>query len=595
VFSLAAEVAASDSEPAKPGVASKITKVTVYSDRAIVAREATVPLTAEPTVHRFTQLPGWVDEGSVRAATSVGKIVDVSIERRFLARSSDEGFRKAEAAHQELLRKLQALDDELAVLDAQREHVGSIKAFSIEKLSKDGVTRDIKVSSYGEVIDFVSNVLRKTAEGKREVAAKRAALEPIVAASARKIEELSRLTKLEETTVLVTVHGTPAGADSARLTLSYATPGATWEPMHELRMSSSQSDAVDVTSFAVVTQTTGEDWNHAELSFSTQSSSDSERIPELEMLALGKTEERVESSTRASTSFHRAREKYLEQNEHWNRMNQAPSRKVHEVEQFSKTYTSNLEYFERVQSKTIEMFQGLQQRGTTAHFTGLDPTIVRSDGRSIRVRIGGGRIAAEPRIIAAPEESLNAALTLKMTNTGGQPLLPGSVARYRDGAFLGVTEIDFVAKGEPFSAFFSIADEVKLTRTLDRKNSSLVRKARNRMQLSWLTTAKNLSDRAQSLVLAERVPVSENTDIQVSNVRIVPTEKPDAQGIVRRTITLQPGEERTFNISYQVDYPSTLVFDVQRKKRLAPPAASPASPSRKRDFEDQIMHLEHDL
>jgi len=116
------------------------------------------------------------------------------------------------------------------------------------------------------------------------------------------------------------------------------------------------------------------------------------------------------------------------------------------------------------------------------------------------------------------------------------------------------------------------------------------------MQLSWLTTAKNLSDRAQTLVLAERIPVSENTDIQVSNVRITPNEKPDAQGIVRFTITLRPGEERMFNISYQVDYPPSLVFDVQRKQRsMPPPSPSAPRPARKYDFEDQIPQLEQGL
>ena len=108
VFSLAASVADQPEDPAERGVPSRIARVTVYSDRALVSREATVNLTPEPTVFRFKKLPGWVDEGSVRAQTTAGKIVDVSVERRFLARSTDDGFRKAELQHKELLRKAQA-------------------------------------------------------------------------------------------------------------------------------------------------------------------------------------------------------------------------------------------------------------------------------------------------------------------------------------------------------------------------------------------------------------------------------------------------------------------------------------------------------
>lgn len=589
VFSLVAKVSDKPEDPAEKGVASRITKVTVYSDRALVSREASVALTQETQFFRFTKLPGWVDEGSVRAATSTGKIIDVTVERRFLARSTDEGFRKVELEHKKLVQRMQALTDELTILNSQRSHVESIRIFNTDKLSKDAVMHDIKVDTYGQVVDFVTDTLRKTATAKRNVEFEMAQLAPEVEASSRNLEELSRLTKLEETTVTVAVQGSSAG--NAALTLTYATPGATWEPMHEVRSSGADPDNVELNSFAIVTQTTGEDWTHAELSFSTQSSSESEKIPELEMMALGKTQETSRSFTRQVTSFSSAQKKFEEQNRHWNRMNQATSQRISEIEQFEQSYTDNLAMLERTQSKTVAIFQGLQTRGTTAHFVAKDPAIVRSDGRSIRLRIGSSRIKAKRQIIAAPEESLNAAVTLELNNKTQQPLLPGSVARYQDGAFLGMTDVDFVAKDEDFSLFFSVADQIKLTRELDKHQSSLSRKERNRMQLAFISTAKNLSDRRVTLVLAERVPVSENTDIRVSNVKIGPNEKPDAKGIVRWTVTLEPKEQREFRISYQVDYPPTLIFDVRRKK-MHMPAPSPARPAPKIDFEDRIIQME---
>jgi uncharacterized protein (TIGR02231 family) len=589
VFSLVAKVADKPEDPAEKGVASRITKVTVYSDRALVSREASVALTQETQFFRFTKLPGWVDEGSVRAATSTGKIIDVTVERRFLARSTDEGFRKVELEHKKLVQRMQALTDELTILNSQRSHVESIRIFSTDKLSKDAVMHDIKVDTYGQVVDFVTDTLRKTATAKRNVEFEMAQLAPEVEASTRNLEELARLTKLEETTVTVAVQGSSAG--NAALTLTYATPGATWEPMHEVRSSGADPENVELNSFAIVTQTTGEDWTHAELSFSTQSSSESEKIPELEMMALGKTQETSRSFTRQVTSFSSAQKKFEEQNRHWNRMNQATSQRISEMEQFEQSYTDNLAMLERTQSKTVAIFQGLQTRGTTAHFVAKDPAIVRSDGRSIRLRIGASRIKAKRQIIAAPEESLNAAVTLELNNKTQQPLLPGSVARYQDGAFLGMTDVDFVAKDEDFSLFFSVADQIKLTRELDKHQSSLSRKERNRMQLAFISTAKNLSDRRVTLVLAERVPVSENTDIRVSNVKIGPNEKPDAKGIVRWTVTLEPREQREFRISYQVDYPPTLIFDVRRKK-MHMPAPSPARPAPKMDFEDRIIQME---
>src|SRR4051812_13439655 len=47
-------------DPKAVALSSAIAKVTVYSDRALVTRQASAKLTTEPTVYAFKQLPGWV-------------------------------------------------------------------------------------------------------------------------------------------------------------------------------------------------------------------------------------------------------------------------------------------------------------------------------------------------------------------------------------------------------------------------------------------------------------------------------------------------------------------------------------------------------
>src|SRR5439155_534997 len=54
------------SQPATDGVtsvASKISEVTVYADRARVSRSATIALHAGTARFAFSKLPGWIDEG----------------------------------------------------------------------------------------------------------------------------------------------------------------------------------------------------------------------------------------------------------------------------------------------------------------------------------------------------------------------------------------------------------------------------------------------------------------------------------------------------------------------------------------------------
>lgn len=562
-----------EDDPNAIAVESSIRKVTVYSDRALVARQGKAALTTAPTVYAFRHLPGWVDDGSVRAATTAGRILDVQVTRSHLSRATEKSYRKAENDARALEERLAALDDELAVLDAQAKQIEDIKAFSLDKLDKDVTAGErprggsVGVRTYADVVEFIGKKLRDIAKGRRAVKAEREALAPQVEASKRRLEDLRGLRQLEETNVFVTVQS-KAPAET-QLQLNYMLPGATWEAAHELRAAGDGTSA-ELTSYAVVTQATGENWDDAELAFSTQSSTEAMRIPQLEALTLGDTRAATRSIERRSASFQRAEAAFKEQNRLWNKRVQSAAL----GSSFEETYKTNFEYLQVIQSKTVQLFQSLSQRGTTKQFKGMSTTKVRADGRSVRVPLGRTTLKAKKAIVAAPEQSLNAARTLEMLNDSGQSLLPGNVALYQGGAFLGMTNLDFVAEGEEFSVFLNVADQIKLSRVLDKKRSALVRKQRTQMQLAFVITVENLSQKAVSLDLADRIPVSEDRDIVVSGVKISPNVKPNSKGILRWPLSLKPKEKRSFTIQYQLEYPPTLVLEMNRKS-AAPPAAAP--------------------
>lgn len=584
-------------------LASSIRRVTVYSDRALVSREAKVELSQAPTVYAFEQLPGWVDDGSVRAAIDHGRIVDVRVTRRYLAQANAPTYRRAEAKHREIASRLQALDDELKVIDAQAKQIEDIKAFSLTKLNEDVLkeapapsaaperTGSVSVHTYAGVVDFIGKELRALAKGRRAIDAERQKLTPELEASSKGLEELQALTQLEETRVLVSVQGAAPG--EAKLELSYMLPGATWESTHDLRTEGSEPNSADVTSFAVVTQATGEDWDDAELTFSTQSSTTAVRIPELEALTLGETRAATQNYEMHSASFKRAELAFKGQNLLWNK-------RIHGSEtgqSFEESYQTNFESLSLTQSKTVQIFQSLQQRGTTAQFRAQTPAHVRPDGRGVRVPIGHASLKAKKSIVAAPEQSLNAAQTLELANDSGQPLLPGAVALYQSGAFLGLTNVDFVAAGEKFPVFLSVADQLKLTRTIDKLHSAIVRKQRTQMQLAFIVTVENLSSKPITFNLADRIPVSEDKDIIVSGVKVSPDAKPDSKGILRFPITLQPQEKRRIDIQYQIEYPPTLVLEMKRNSAVAAPAPLPGAPAmpaprRSYDIRKDIEQLE---
>lgn len=566
---------------------SRVTKVTVYSDRARVTRAAQVEVPTDATVFAFRSLPGWVDDGSVQVAVTAGRIVDVRVDRRFLSRATDASWQRVEKEHAALANQLAALNDEIAVLDAQKVQIESIKAFSIAKITQDTVIGNVNVKSYDDVLGFISGSLRATAKARRDVKLQLDELMPKYTASARTVEDAKGLMQLEETTVLVTLQGTTAAP--ATLELTYMLPGVTWEPMHELRASTTDAKNVEVVSFAQVTQTSGEDWGGAALSFSTQSTTQSVAIPELDALTLGDTHVATRTRTSQVSSFTRAQSAFKGQNMMWNKVRQRSDER--ERASFEQVYQSNINFLEVVQGRTVSIFESLAKRGTTAHFKAQRAQSVRGDGHPVRLLIGSSVLGSTQKIVAAPEQSLSAARTLAMTNATGQALLPGKVALYQDGTFLGLTDIDFIAKGERFSLFLSVAEQLKISRQLDRKHSTLVRKTRNQMQVMFIVTVENLAAEDATFTLADRIPVSENRDIRVDKVTIAPAVKADSQGLLHWDLTLKPGEKREFRIGYQVEYPAELVIETNRRQQQERMSPSPSAPSKAR-IEDQIKALE---
>ena len=533
-------------------VASSIAEVTVYADRARVTRSGTASLRSGVARFAFPKLPGWLDEGSVRVSISpadAGEIADVQVEKTFLAKSDDEEIVKAEAAVTDISDQLAAISDERAALDAESRQADSIRAFQMDKIPKDAAVREIKPEEYSGMVKFVGDTMLGIAKNRRELDKKQRDLQPELRARQQALNDLRQRAQLEQRTVVVSVKGARDGA--AKLTLTYMLPGTTWEPAHELRMAQ-DGKTVTLASYAIVTQTTGEDWEGVPMVFSTQRPNATARIPELDAMLLGNNRPFTQVNAGGDT-FQAAVANFDRQNSLYNGFANAKNVEVQQQ------WGGNISAQNARQVRVEEVFQQVQQRGTTAQLAAAGAQTVRTDGRAVRVLLGTKQLAASARIVAAPEVSLNAAQTADATNTSSQPLLPGKVLLYAEGAFVGTTELGFVAPGENFSIFLGVADQVKLARTLDPKRSSLTWNGkRKRMLASFAVTAENLSDKPVTLQLADRIPVSETDEIKVIGVKLPADVKPDVNGLLKWEFGLAAKEKKEFRIEYTLDYPADL-------------------------------------
>lgn len=524
-------------------IQAKIEAVTLYADRVLIERTVEVAVGPELKVLELKGMPAWMDAGSVRARlepSSAGEIVDVQVSRAFLAKTEDEGVQKAQAAVQEVKDRMGELQDALGVLAARKQQVERISAFTMEKIPRDAVTRDVPVQHYKDMVAFVSDELKAIAKEKRDLEKQLRDVQPELAAREHEQAELAARSRLVQQDIKISLTGDKAG--KAQLIIRYFLPGATWEPVYEMR---AEGNNVQLSAFARVTQTTGEDWTDVALSFSTQSPGRAVSVPKLEALLLG--------SSSGGQAFQGGG-----QSDSWNTANQLLLYNNANVQPL--VIQRNWKDQKAVQERIVEQFNQLNDRGTTAIYAGMARQTVRADGNSVRIPVAVYKMAGRPRIVAAPEVSLNATRTLELTHTGDQPILPGSVSLFDKGAFLGTSSVDFVGSGETFILFAGLADQIKLSRVLDHKKSELRRgKRRNRMKVAYVATIENLLDEPALIRLADRIPVSDSDDIKVSYVSTSPSVKPDSDGLLVWDLEIPAKGKVVVRINYTVDYPNAPV------------------------------------
>jgi uncharacterized protein (TIGR02231 family) len=357
---------------------------------------------------------------------------------------------------------------------------------------------------------------------------------------------LNSKARLEERAVEIALRG----QGQAIVILTYLLAGASWEPAHELR-AEEKGEQVNISSYAVVRQTTGEDWGIAKLSFSTQNLSRTARIPELDTLLVGQGRKApVQILQQQEDTYQQAFGNYKSQNRLWYSNNPVANQQI---------AIRNLDFNDAIQQKAVRTFAKLSERATTAHFHALAAKAVPTDGQPVRLPIGELILSRNERIVAAPEASLNAARVFELNNKSGQALLPGKVTLYLGANFLGSTAIDFVGPGEEFSLYAGVEDQVKVSRVLDRSKSEKRKtsfSSKTELQASWIIEVENLADAVKNVRLADRIPVSQTDEVKVRSVKISPKITPDEKGLFSWDIALAPKEKRMLRVEYVVQYPS---------------------------------------
>jgi Domain of unknown function (DUF4139)/N-terminal domain of unknown function (DUF4140) len=241
-------------------VDAPVTQVTVFSDAARVTRTARV--SGDKTIE-FPTLPDTVDVASIRVEGTGAQVQRVDIARLAEEKARPEALKELMAEIDTVDSELSRTNLDIAALNGHGEVVANLAP---QMPTSDGVKPFAKLNPVGWLrsAEFVQAELAAVQKRLEKAAAQQKALREKRVALAKKANSLGAHNFKQGWKVTATV----AGSGEGRLQLTYLVRNATWVPQWDVHFQP-DNGTVSVSLAGSVSQSTGEDWERADLNLST--------------------------------------------------------------------------------------------------------------------------------------------------------------------------------------------------------------------------------------------------------------------------------------------------------------------------------------
>ncbi len=542
-------------------VDSHIAAATVYADRAVITRTATVELAAGEHALAFERLPAELIDQSLRASgrgTAGATILDVNAQTAFVDVTPNARIQELEKQIRALQQQQRGLDDRARIIAEEREYVKRMLAAStgtviypLGDARGGGTAARPTLDEWQKLYTYSEETFGRIAAELQSLDTQREDLKAKQEALQQQLAELQGGGGKSVKTVTVRVAVTQPGR--LELTLNYAVPGATWAPSYDARLRAADR-AVDLSYFGLVRNGTGEDWNAISLTLSTARPSLGGGAPELAPWIVDVARPRLAGEDQVKLSPFEVSAA--------SRTRGAVSKAV--MQEAMPAAAPEPERDAGVMAATVET--GV----TSATFKIPVAVTVPANNTVQKVPIATARLAADLEYQATPKLLEAAFLNARAVNTTDYPFLAGPMNTFLDETFVAASQLKTVMPGEKFELALGADEGIAVKRRLVNRfaeNTGLTNRGR-RVTYEILVTITNHKRTPERVVFREPVPVSRNEKIEVSLLtpaeRDVGTmDKPkevtrEEDGRLAWRFELKPGEKREIPLKFSVEHPGDL-------------------------------------
>ncbi|HUU00109.1 MAG TPA: mucoidy inhibitor MuiA family protein [Myxococcota bacterium] len=513
-----------------------VDRVTVYADRAEITRAANADCKSASVEVTFPLLPTSLDERTLRAEAS-GKAKAIGLTSRIIPLEENRDARVAEV-RRELIQVQDKIRELSETLAGSRERVAVLDAFGVyfmQLLNEQVRNARPDPRRWTKVLDAMEQEHNTAAARQGELNIRLRDLGRKQERLQRRLQALQPRNETEARSVSVAIEC--HGETRPRVTLSYVVPGATWHPEYDLRFVPQGKAKVgrgraELTVSAVVQQSTGEDWKDAKLLLST-------------------SKPRLGSEAPYPAPIYVNGHKVGEQ----------------------KTLVATMERREKLTGKGEAQGQGpagaaLEDKGQSFALTIPRRVSVMADGRPYWMPVDVASARAEAKLVTVPKLRPFVYQVVQLKNPAAYPLLAGRVHIYRGGSYVGDTDIEYKAPGEPMEISMGIDEELKVERrelSTENRSASFLSSTKH-LERSFRIRVINRARSRQAVEVRENIPVSKTEQVKVELVKDKTAKHYQFdrhRGFISWTLRLSPAREKSVDLAYTIHLPEDWKVNVR--------------------------------
>ena len=511
---------------------AKLESVTIFTDGAQVKRTKTVALKAGEQTVTFTGFSPYMDTKSLQVRAN-GRLTVLGVSHRRVIADSLAQARKLNQAEQAVAsveRKIQQVQDEQQVLDAQAELVKS-------NCSVSGRTVATPLANIKELNNYYAQELLALKKRSQVLTDQMKDLEKEQARAKKSLDSLRRVRPKEVFDVDVKVSA--AQAAQAAFSISYYVTNASWYPSYDI-YSTGINKPMDLSYKVNIVQNTKEDWQQANVTLSSANPNRSNTAPTLGTYWLDfEKPVLVSRPNRKGLARTAAAE---------------PMMLERSVDEALQGRVAGLDIVEEEESELIEVQQ--QQSLFGYEFTIGQPLSLPSSTKATATEIARYQLPATYLYKVYPKKDKEAFLVAEATDWQKLNLLEGDANVFFDNSYVGKSRLSTSSATDTLYLSLGRDPSIRVDRTkVNEKSASRFLGSNREQTVTWRIVVTNTRREAVSVSVYDQTPIARNSDINVSVEELSGGQRDKDTGIVTWKLDLKPNEKRELLLQYKVKYP----------------------------------------